>query len=89
MACNITKGNKMTFMIDNFFIEEFNNEFGTDLTYKQFAFFQKATRFKKHSLGLVNSPSGYGGHFKLSEKDKEGINEWFPDYLLEKTRVEK
>ena len=68
-------------MIDKFFIEEFNKEFGTELTYKQFAIFQKATRVKKRRLGLVKSPSGFGGHFGLSDDDKKAIEHFFPDYL--------
>ena len=71
----------MTFMIDNFFIEEFNKEFGTNLTYKEFAIFQKGTRAKKHYLGLVDSPSGYGGNFRLSENDKQSIEKLYPKLL--------
>jgi len=71
----------MTFLIDKFFIDEFNKEFGTDLTYQQFAVFQKATRVKKKKLGLVKQVSGFGGHFGLSDEDKKIIESFFPEYL--------
>lgn len=44
----------MTFLIDKFFIEQFNLKFGTKLTYSEFLEFYKATRDKKRDAGLVN-----------------------------------
>lgn len=43
----------MTFTIDKFFIEEFNKNYGTELTYQEFKSFYDATRQKKKDLGLV------------------------------------
>lgn len=43
----------MVFTIDKFFVEEFNKEHGTSLTYAQFKEFYLATRQKKKDLGLV------------------------------------
>ena len=72
----------MTFLIDKFFIDEFNIQFGTNITYKEFAVFQKATRAKKSSLGLIRQSSRNGGHFNLSDYDKNEINKMFPNYLV-------
>ena len=47
----------MTFLIDNFFIDEFNKFYKTDLTYKEFVHFHKEIRQKKKSLGLVKKSS--------------------------------
>lgn len=44
----------MTFLIDKFFIEQFNLKFGTKFTYSEFLEFYKATRDKKRNAGLVN-----------------------------------
>ena len=71
----------MTFLIDKFFIEEFNKEFGTELTYQEFAIFQKATRIKKKRLGLVKNHSGCGGSFGFIDDDIRAIENFFPEYL--------
>lgn len=42
------------FLIDKFFIEEFNAKYGTKLTYAEFVDFQKATRDKKRNGGLID-----------------------------------
>jgi len=44
----------MTFLIDKFFIEEFNLKYGTKLTYKEFLEFYKLIREKKRNVGLVD-----------------------------------
>ena len=70
----------MTFLIDKFFIEEFNKEFGTELTYQEFAIFHKAVRAKKRAMGLVKARSGFGGNFGLSEYDIQAIKSFYPEY---------
>lgn len=42
------------FLIDKYFIEKFNEKYGTNLTYSEFKEFQKQVREQKHNEGKTS-----------------------------------
>jgi len=45
----------MTFLIDKYFIEKFNEKYGTKLTYSEFKEFQKQVREQKRAEGKISN----------------------------------